>query len=153
MSGEEKQQQEWKTIWEQWVKKDESACASYLWKVLSPCLFSIKDIALVLSQEDDTFSMALHHLIAISLMLFLCKCIFPSSSFLCPNETSAMLAALPSLATCGTIIRYTSQHFWALSSHPWYCRGDELDAFRVKRLWWYMEKRWCSFPIWRLINI
>lgn len=81
-------------------------------RFLSPVLFSIKDIALVLSQEDDTFSTALHHLIAISLMLFLCKCRFPpSSSFSCPNETSAMLDALPSLATWRKITRYMSQRF------------------------------------------
>lgn len=47
-----------------------------------PVFFSIKDIALVLSQEEDTFSIALQHLTAISLMLFLCKCDFSFIFFL-----------------------------------------------------------------------
>lgn len=55
-------------------------------------LFSINAISPILSQEDTTFSIALYHLIAISLMLLLCKYSF-SLIFLCYNKMSAMEAA------------------------------------------------------------
>lgn len=124
-------------------KKDESACASYLWKVLSPCLFSIKDTALVLSQEDDTFSIVpspsdccFTNLIFMQMWFFLI--FFPMS------ELNGCCAGW--LHGGKKITRNASQPLWALSSLLWYCGGGEPDVFRVQLLMrWYREKRWCCF--------
>lgn len=93
-------------------EEEMSACASYRWKVLSSFLLQIKDTALVLSQRDATFTVVMNHPIRISLLLFLCKCIFLLSTFSRPNETAALMAALPSLVAYRKITRYALQHFW-----------------------------------------
>lgn len=43
--------------------------------------------------------------------------------FFSSNETSAMLAALPSVTICRKITSYTSRHFW-VPLLPWWCSGE-----------------------------